>query len=335
MEKSNVKRIKELNKVLIRKAFFSIHTQTAADLSQTTGLSVVTINALLREMTEENEVLVMAELESNGGRPATKYRYNNFYQCTAVIYGYNKNNKDFITMIVTDIFGKCILRESATMENITDSSFESLLDEAFNEFPMIRIIAFGLPGEENDGVILYNDYKEIVGDSFIKHYENRYQVPVLFVNDVNAAVYGYYHRKVYPDKNVVGIFFPRKYKPGAGIIINGEIYAGLQGFAGEVGFIPNGVKWNELDYQNDNAVLEAVSNVITILSCVVAPDRFVLYGDFFHDGSKDMLEHRIHEMLKNKYAIFIEISSELANDIEYGLICKASRELKNVEGLIK
>lgn len=335
MEKSDARIIKELNKKLIRKAFYGSHIQTAAELSQTTGLSVVTTNALLREMMEDNEVLLSAELVTNGGRPAAKYQYNEYYQCTAVIYGYQKNDKDFITMIVTDIFGKCVLRECTTMVNITDRSFENMLDKAFLEFPMIRIIAFGLPGEEADGIILYNDYKGIVGNSFMKHYKERYQVPVIFVNDVNAAVKGYFHKKAYPDKNVVGIFFPRLYYPGAGIIINGEIYTGLQGFAGEIGFFPNGIKWDELDYQDEDVILDAVSNVIAILSCVAAPDRFVLYGDFFQKGSKDKLEQRINIMLRNQYTAWIDISTELAGDIEYGLICQASRELQNVEGLIE
>ncbi len=335
MEKSDAKIIKELNKKLIRKAFYEAHIRTAAELSLATGLSVVTTNALLREMIEDNEVLLSTELVTNGGRPAARYQYNEFYQCTAVVYGYQKNNKDFITMIVTDIFGKCVLRECTTMINITDRSFENMLDKAFLEFPMIRIVAFGLPGEEDEGTILYNDYKGIVGNSFMKHYEDRYQVPVLFVNDVNAAVNGYYHKKAYPDKNVVGIFFPRLYYPGAGIIINGEIYTGLRGFAGEIGFLPNGIKWEELDYQDEDIVLDAVSNVIAILSCVAAPDRFVLYGDFFQKGSKDKLEKKINSMLQNQYTARIDISAELAGDIEYGLICQASRELQNVEGLIE
>lgn len=335
MEKSNAKVIRELNKKLIRKAFYLLHTQTAAELSQTTGLSVVTTNALLREMMDDKEVMISHELVINGGRPAAKYQYNEFYQCTAVLYGCQKNNKDFITMIVTDIFGRCVLRECMTMLTINVRSFEDMLDKAFQEFPMIKIIAFGLPGEEADGIILYNDYKGIVGNSFMKHYMNRYKVPVYFMNDVNAGVYGYYYKKVYPDKNVVGIFFPRQYAPGAGIIINGEIYTGLRGFAGEIGFLPNGINWNNLNYQEEDDVIDAVSNVITILSCVVAPDRFVLYGDFFQQSSKDKLEQRINNMLQNQYTAWIDISSELAGDIEYGLICLALHELQNVEELIR
>lgn len=332
MVKSDAKKIKELNKNIIRKSFYNLHVQTAAELSQMTGLSVVTTNALLREMTEEKEVLVSEKTECNGGRPAARYQYNEYYKCIAVIYAYQKHEKELITMVITDIFGRCIVRETITLESIHVQSFEQMLEKAFKKYSTIGIIAFGLPGGESEGKILYNDYAHIVGDEFMKHYEDRYQVPVLFVNDINAAVNGYYYRKENQYKNVAGIFFPRRYSPGAGIIIDGEIYTGLKGFAGEIGFLPNGINWKELNYQDEEAVSEAVGNVITVLACVIAPDKIILYGDFFHKGSEKKIMRKVNMITQGQYEVQIDISSDFAVDFEYGMICKAIHTLQKKEG---
>ena len=73
-------------------------------------------------------------------------------------------------------------------------------------------------------------------------------MPVLYENDVNATVCGYYgYHKAEGIQTVVGLYYPQVYAPGAGTMINGEIYKGGMNFAGEIGWLPLHPAWNEVD----------------------------------------------------------------------------------------
>ena len=41
------------------------------------------------------------------------------------------------------------------------------------------------------------------------------------------------------------------------------------------------VPWDKLDYFDEEQVLHQLEEVLVSYSCIAAPSRFVLYGDFF------------------------------------------------------
>ena len=328
-KRADTKMMKEMNKNLIRNHFRVNLETTAAQLAQYTGLSVVTVNALLREMVESQEIFVGESMPSNGGRPSTLYHYNDMFRCAAVIYGFNREGIDHIQLLVTNLLGKCIYEKTCVFEEIKDHSFDDLLDEAFKIYPTIEAIAFGLPGTEENGVITINDYKEIIGDTFLKHYKERYKVPIIFVNDINAAVNGYYHHKLEEEKaqTVVGLVFNRVYLPGSGIVINGEMYTGKANFAGEVAYMPIEVDWLSIDYTDQEVITEAVSKVIAFMSCVIAPDHFVVYGDFWTEGSEALMKEKAEKLLKHVFKVNVTTSHTFEEDYKLGMIKVATEML--------
>ena len=108
--------MKEMNKNLIRNIFKTELEITAAQLSRKTELSVVTVNSLLKEMIESNEVYAGESIPSNGGRPSTVYKYNDMFRCSAIIFGYTIDNKNYIKILVTNLLGKCIYEETSIYE---------------------------------------------------------------------------------------------------------------------------------------------------------------------------------------------------------------------------
>lgn len=322
MKRVNTKMMKEINKNLIRNCFRNQVEATAAVLSQNTGLSVVTVNALLKEMVQIEEVFVGKSIPSNGGRPSTVYKYNDMFRCAVSLFGYTRNNVDYIKVIVINLLGNCIHEEEIHFDKVEDDSFNEILDSLFEKYRSIEVIAFGLPGTEEDGVIKVNDYPEIVGDTFLKHYKERYKVPVLFINDVNAAVVGYYQNKM--DNNnthtVVGLVFNRVYSPGSGIVINGEIHNGKSNFAGEISNMPLNIDWLNINYDNEEEICDAIANVVAMISCIIAPDQFVIYGDFFKKDSFLNIKEKAENKLNHNFNVNLEVCDDFEEDYKFGTI---------------
>ena len=330
MKRADTKLMKEMNKNLIRSCFRNEIDSTAANLSQKTGLSVVTVNGLLKEMLENKEVFAGESIPSNGGRPSIVYKYNEMYRCAAIVFGYTRSDINYIKVLVANLLGNCIYEEEKVFENIKDDSFDYILDDLFEKYPTIEAISFGLPGAEDNGVITINDYPYIVGDTFLKHYKERYNVEVIFINDINAAVYGYYHNNLsnnYP-QTVVGLVFNRVYLPGSGMVIKGEIHTGKSNFAGEISFMPLGVDWLKINYYDSEGISEAIGKVVAMMSCVIAPDNFVIYGDFWNKDSARKIKEKAEKSLNNFFEINVEVCNKFEEDYKIGMI-KAAMEVLN------
>lgn len=342
--------MKEINKNLIRKTLRVMEKATKSELAQITGLSVVTVNSLISEMVSEKEVLEGESIPSQGGRPSLLYYYNKDFRHGVIIYGFQKKEKNHIKLLVINLKGQIVLEEEEDFETVEVDSFFPLIDRAVNSFPTIMYIAFGLPGVEEDGVITINDYKALVGEEFIQTYKKRYGLPILFENDINAAVKGYYYVKRKASlinsgackvnnvadavnstgskvvkatreiNDIVGIYFPRTYEPGAGIIINGEIYRGYKNFAGEFSGIPFLPRWAGIDYCDKDLIVDRLSDTLSLFSCILAPERFVIYGDFLTENLREEIIKRTEEKLNNKFPIALDISEEFYYDFQIGMI---------------
>ncbi len=334
MLKANRKQMKEINKNNLRQVLKERRKATKPELAELTQLSVVTVNALIGELVSSGEVIEGDEIPSNGGRPSKQYIYNGDFRKAIIIYGHQENNQDLFHMLIINAFGECIDRKEASYTNVVTDSFDLWIGDAFRKHKTICAIIFGLPGAEKNGVIYAHDYPGIVGEKFLTHYKEKYHVPVLYENDINATVCGYYARQNGETmETVVGLYYPRAYAPGAGVVVNGKIYKGFMNFAGEIGWIPLRPTWNEVDYKNGEAVALMLSQIAVIFSCVLAPQRIVFYGDFLTEELLKELVSHLTKQLKGKFLPQIEFEKNLVKDFERGMIQIALSELKRKEGI--
>ncbi len=111
------------------------------------------------------------------------------------------------------------------------------------------------------------------------------------INDVNAAVKGYgdFLGNTVRCETVIAIYWPLKYPPGAGILLNGELYQGRDGIAGEMGYA-----FSDKDLVQESCpelqAAEAVLNFVRYWN----PHRMV----FYHEGLSPENEKAIREMCK-------------------------------------
>jgi len=125
--------------------------------------------------------------------------------------------------------------EKHFVSGIAESIWQ-VMDESEADLKSLKAIGIGCPGIIDDhGVVI-----ESPNIRFLKHYplakkiSKIFKVPVVLENDVNAGLYGEFaFGAAKGHRHVIGIF------PGTGIggalILNGELYRGFTGAAGEIG----------------------------------------------------------------------------------------------------
>ena len=88
--KADTRLMKQLNISTLRRVLSGEGKATKPQLSRLTGLSVVTVNALITEMLEQGEVQELGMVPSGGGRPSMQYGYCYGYRTMVIIYGHQE-----------------------------------------------------------------------------------------------------------------------------------------------------------------------------------------------------------------------------------------------------
>lgn len=312
--------IRKDNRKKIRFAFCNATCLSASQVRQATKLSIVTINAVLNDMIHDNEIsLSNSGLQNPVGRPSAIYEYNRFFICGCILYAYEKEDDYILKSIVADSFGSYIYEKEEKVKEINSVKLETILEELLANYPTIKVLTLGLPGVENKKTIRSLDFAKNIEEGFVEKIEEYLAIKVSFVNDINAAIYGYYNSKDCFQENIVGIFFPKNFSPGAGIIINGEIYTGTVNFAGEIGNLPVKIPWNQLYKNSRQEIVMQIESMLSIIICVLAPKRLVLYSKYLEQSMIEDFLILCNEKYGNFYVPKIELCQNLDTDIKNGL----------------
>ena len=276
--------IKENNLNKLRRALRKERTATKSRLAELTGISVVTIQSLLQTLMENEEVREEEIVQPQLGRPAVSYRFCECARLMLVISMMERNQKDTAVFSVINLYGEVIWEFEKSYLPVEKESFDKEIEMVFSKYPgrgtktAISVIAIGLPGIEHKGKILFSDYEKLRGMDLAGYLKEKFQVPVILENDINAAVYGYASVNGYTKEAVVGIYMPSKYPPGAGICLEGKIVKGKRGLAGEISNLPLDIQWENFDYKKE-AVDRFLIQTIRIISCLYDPAVIVLYDE--------------------------------------------------------
>jgi predicted NBD/HSP70 family sugar kinase len=235
--------VRQLNIAAILHSLRISPTRTRALLSASTGLTRATVSSLIDELMTLNLVRETGLQPSRGGRPGTSIELNpDGGSAIGVEIGV-----DFASVVLTDFVANVLWRDRVTLDirnwDRVMAIVEGLIDEASRRSIALGLklfgIGVGLPGlvnvEEGTLKIAPNlDWRDI---SVKARWEKHYGVPIYVANEGSAAALGEhyfgvaapYHDFVYLSVSTVGI--------GAGIIIGGNLFQGVDGYAGEFGHI--------------------------------------------------------------------------------------------------
>lgn len=300
----------------LRRAMLACGETTRQQLAAQTGLSAMTVGKLLGEMASRGEVRQRKTESAGSGRPSLLAAYNGDYAHFATVIVEQQDGQSAFTLSVLNLLGETVRQETLLLREVHADSFDGFFSRMLAEGLRLRLAVLVLPGVAEGGNMLLCDFSELVQGQVLRRIRERFGVEVLFENDVNAAVFG--HGPEGADEVCAGIYFPRRYCPGAGVVVRGEILHGRRRLAGELAYIQGVERWLALDYGNEAATAEMIGELLTVYACAIAPERMVLYGDFLTPPLEKAIRTRIAQRLPEQFDLPLRCEAHMGQDMERG-----------------
>lgn len=231
-----------VNKIKIIKNLFLNEANTAGEICNQVGISLPTVNSLLTDLMSSGEVIKQGRAESQGGRKPDLYRLaaDAFYVLSVDLSKYNLN------LGLYSCNHKLVNDKKSHRVNLNNNkeTFDDICDkiEDFitrSGIPDEKVIAMGIsmPGLiDSLGGVNYT-YLRFGRKTLLENLEERFQKKIFLENDARAMTLAEFKFGTGIEyKNVLGIFIG--WGIGLGIIIDGKLYRGASGFAGEFSHSP-------------------------------------------------------------------------------------------------
>lgn len=185
----------------------------------------------------------------------------------------------------------------------------------------------GLPGTQRLGRLETSDYKGLLGTQFAGYYAARFSMPVVLENDVNAAALGYCTLRGKTDATLCYLYFPRRYGPGAGFVLQGRPFCGAGGFAGEIGRLPLGADWKKLSWGAFSPVCHAVAMCAGAAAAFLDPEEIVLCGEMLNGTHLAQVRRQCAAMLAGPLPQFT-LAKDFLEDYTAGVAGRALEALE-------
>jgi N-acetylglucosamine repressor len=240
MKKATRQHTKEHNRNLVLKTIFAQDSISRAEIARVTSLTRTTVSDIVADLLEEGLVSEIGVGSSLGGKSPILL---SLVEDSRYLIGLDLARNQFRGAIV-NLRGKT--REIVTLPVNSINGDEALalvyeiLDQLMKAscFPLVGI-GIGTPGLVNitEGAVINSvnlDWKDLPLSRLM---EERYHLPVYILNDSQAAAMGEYTfgKDHSSDSNLIVI--NARHGIGAGIIINGRLFQGDGGAAGEIGHV--------------------------------------------------------------------------------------------------
>lgn len=231
--------VKKGNKSLVLDKIKYNSPISRASVASQVGLNKGTVSSLVNDLLEEHLVYESGPGESSGGRRPVMLLFNEKAGYSIGIdLGVN-----YLLGVLTDLNGNIHTEKQITFKNLSYEEIEIKLFETIEflltstpECPHGVIgIGVGVPGivDKDDNILLAPNLnwrninlKEVL--------EERYNLPIIIENEANAGAYGEKNFGAGKDFENV-IYVSAGIGIGVGLILNGSLYKGSNGFSGELG----------------------------------------------------------------------------------------------------
>ena len=240
-ESSNVRLKKFTLKKRIIQLLYLEGNKSIPDIGRVTGMSIPTITRTITELIEEGLVLDNGIGTSIGGRRPNLYLLNpearyvlgidmGRFSTHIAILNLNRQIVSSEVLIVAELE-----HDGTIIEKIYKKAKELLLNAGIDPKKLIGIgVAF--PGLIDAKTGMSQTYKNFSDRPLSKFFEDKFELPVFVENDARVMALGEsYFGLAQGKENVLCL------KIGAGIgmgmILNGKLYRGNSGFAGEFGHL--------------------------------------------------------------------------------------------------
>lgn len=267
--------VKQINKSIVLNTIRKKGNISRAEIASITGLNKSTVSFLVDELINEGFVKEEGPGESRGGRKPIILNINEKAGC---IIGIDLD-VNYILIVLTDLMANVIWEKKMDIEigesqqTIIERLIE-LIDEAISNAPEtvkgILGIGIGVPGivDYKKGIILLAPNLKWENVPLKQIVEDKFKIKVRIDNEANVGAIGEkwfgegskYNNFVYVSAGI-GV--------GTGIIINGELYRGTMGLAGEMGHMTIDIHNHQCrcgntgcweNYASEKALFEYIEN---------------------------------------------------------------------------
>jgi glucokinase-like ROK family protein len=233
--------VREINLSIILNCLRETSPLSRAKMAEITGLNKTTVSSLVRELTARQFVREIGFGSSEGGRPAVMLELNPDAGC---IIGM-EIGVDFILAILTDFKAQVLWRhredtnlakgQEAILAKALDIVRQALAVGESTHSPVLGI-GVGIPGlvDVSSGTLLFAPNLKWHDVPLRDIFSRKLDVPAFVDNDANVAALGErYFGAARHSKDF--IYLSTGVGLGGGIVLDGQLYRGIGGYAGEIG----------------------------------------------------------------------------------------------------
>ncbi|KIH70656.1 ROK family transcriptional regulator [Salinicoccus roseus] len=231
--------VKKENKGLVLDTIMQHTPISRAEIANRTSLNKGTVSSLVSDLIEEKMIYESGPGESSGGRRPVILHFNQMAGCSIGIdLGVN-----YILGVLTDLSGNILLEKYVEHEhesyNYIMDQVISIIDHLIEEQPdtpyKVIGIGIGIPGAVNtEGGIMFAPNLNWENREIRTSLEQRYNLPIIIENEANAGCYGEKKYGVGKRSNHI-LYISIGVGIGIGMMLNGTLYRGNNGFSGEMG----------------------------------------------------------------------------------------------------
>jgi predicted NBD/HSP70 family sugar kinase len=209
-----------------------------AELSKLLDLNKTSVSAITADLLDRQLIIESGSGESSGGRKPTILNFN---QKAGYALAFDVGS-DYISSLLTYLDGTFVLDAYQKVEKMSAGLILETITEEVKKYAVnlkdspygIVGISIGIHGIVKDNELIFSPFYEFDGLDLKKELESLFNVPVLLENEANLAALGERHNL---EEDISLINLSVKHGIGAGVIVEGHLFTGANGRAGEIGHI--------------------------------------------------------------------------------------------------
>lgn len=274
--------IREKNMRAIKQMMREKGTAYKAEIAAETGLSVVTVNALVAQLVEAKVLIEGDLMPQTVGRPAIAYHFNEEQQYFLLLSIQEKLTPNYRQLMIhgqiVNLAGDIKYTQTTEFSEVTMPFFLACVQPFLSAGFEIAKIGVSIPGKIYQGVIL-SSWENLLNQWHLQDALSAFaSVPVVIQNDAHLVTIGYTVReKRSKEETIVGIFYPENSMPGITIYAKGTLIEGNMNLAGEAKFLPHLME--EIFPLTNEKLIGNLVEIFTIYNAVIAPNNFVISAD--------------------------------------------------------
>jgi predicted NBD/HSP70 family sugar kinase len=215
---------------------------TRVELSKLTNLTKPTVNLIARDLEKNNLISAVGNRPGLKGRSPTLYQFNPEVENILAV----DISSDTVRLVLADLLGRIVEQdEFSIIQNDSDYLIEELslaTKKLLKDRKTPTEIVVGIPGVVDNGgdeIKLPPNILALKDKNFVSNLRKIFPRKVTFGHDINLAALGEMAQgAAIGMETFVFLFLDRGV--GMGLVLNGELFTGHSGFAGEVGFLSFG-----------------------------------------------------------------------------------------------